>query len=35
MRPSSLIDSIVPFKQEVYKKVLNEFCNKIGTEDTN
>ena len=35
MRPSSLIDSIVPFKQEVYKKVLNEFCNKMGTEDTN
>ena len=35
MSPSSLMNSIVPFKKEVYKKVFNEFGNEIRVEDTN
>ena len=35
MSPSSLMNSIVPFKKEVYKKVFNDFGNEIRVEDTN
>jgi putative (di)nucleoside polyphosphate hydrolase len=35
MSPSSLMNSIVPFKKEVYKKVFSEFGNEIRVEDTN